>query len=95
MEQFDDISRTFINDTNMSVDRSGTIRDEEKMLPVKKLMSESLLSYRFRGTTMSYTELLVALENTIIDEVATVPTVKSRRADTCAPMEIGMAAKMI
>ena len=33
------------------------------MLAVKKLMPESLLNNRFRGTTMSYSELIVALEN--------------------------------
>ena len=37
------------------------------MLAVKKL------NYRLRGTTMSYSELLVALEN-IVDKVVTVPT---------------------
>ena len=39
------------------------------MLAVKKLMPESLLNNRFRGTTMSYSELIVALENIIIDKV--------------------------
>ena len=63
------------------------------MLAVKKLMPENLLNYRFRGTTMSYSELLVALENIIIDKVATVPTARSRKNDTSAPMEIGLAAK--
>ena len=53
VEQFDDILRTFINDTSKFENRFGTIRDEEKMLAVKKLMRESLLNYRFRGTTMS------------------------------------------
>ena len=42
---------------------------------------------------MSYSELIVALENIIIDKVATVPTTKSRKYDTSAPMEIGMTAK--
>ena len=63
------------------------------MLAVKKLMLESLLSYRFRGTTMSYSELLVALDIIIIEKVATVSTSKSRKSDTSAPIEIGMAAK--
>ena len=49
------------------------------MLAVKKLMLERLLNYRFRGTTMSYSELLVALENIIIDKVATVPTAEKGR----------------
>ena len=82
VEQFDDVLRTFINDTNKFENRFGTIRDEEKMLVVKELMLESLLNNRFRGTTMSYSELLVALENIIIDKVATVPTV-----DTSAPIK--------
>ena len=62
VEQFDDILRTFINETNKFENRFGTIRDEEKMLAVKKLMLESLLNCRFRETTMSYSELLIAVE---------------------------------
>ena len=84
MQQFDDSLRTFTNDTNKFENRFGTIRDEAKMLAVKK-MPESLLNYRFRGTTMPYSELLVALENIIIDKAATVTTVRSRKADTSAP----------
>ena len=42
---------------------------------------------------MSYSELLVALENIIIDKVATVPTARNKKVDASAPMEIGMAAK--
>ena len=53
VKQFDDILRTFINETNKFENRFGTIRDEEKMLAVKKLMLESLLNCRFRETTMS------------------------------------------
>ena len=41
---------------------------------------------------MSYSDLLGALEN-IIDMVATVPTVRNKKIDTSAPMQIGMAAK--
>ena len=40
-------------DTHKFENRFGTIRNEEKMLAVKTLMPESLLNYRFRGTTMS------------------------------------------
>ena len=87
MEQFDDILRTFMNGMNKFENRFG------KMLAVKKLMPESLLNNRFRGTTMSYSELIVALENIIIDKVAMVPTARGRKHDTSAPMEIGMAAK--
>ena len=93
MEQFDDILRTFINEMNKFESRFGAIRDEEKMLAVKKLMPESLLNYRFRGTTMSYSGIIIALENTIVDKVSTVPSSKNRRNDTSAPMEIGMAAR--
>ena len=84
---------TFTNEINKFENRFGKIRDEEKMLAVKKLMPESLLNYRFRGTTMSYNELIIALENIIVDKVATVPTVRNKKHDTSAPMEIGMAAK--
>ena len=93
MEQFDNMLRTFINETNKFENRFASIRNEEKMLAVKKLMAESLLNNRFRRTAMSYNELLVALENIIIDKVATVPTARNKEIDTSAPMEIGMAAK--
>ena len=93
MEQFDDIFRTFINEMNKFESRFGATRDQEKMLAVKKLMPESLLNYRFRGTTMSYSEIIIALENIIVDKVSTIPSSKSRKNDTSAPMEIGMAAK--
>ena len=86
VEQFDDILRTFTNEMNKFESRFGKIRDEEKM-------PESQLSYRFRGTTMSYSELIVALENIIIDKVATVPAARIKKNDTSAPMEIGMAAR--
>ena len=89
VEQFDDILRTVTNEMNKFENRFGKIRDEEKMLAVKKLLPGSLLNYRFRGTMMSYNEL----ENIIVDKVATVPTARSRKHDTSAPMEIGMAAK--
>ena len=62
VEQFDDVLRTFTNDVNNFENRFGKIRDEDKMLAVKKLMPQSLLNCRFRGTTMSHSELIVALE---------------------------------
>ena len=93
VEQFGDILRTFMHEMNKFENRLCQIREEEKMLAVKKLMPESLLNYRFRGTTMSYSELIVALEKIIIDKVAMVPTARGRKHDTSAPMEIGMAAK--
>ena len=80
VEQFDDILRTFMNDSNKFENGYGTVRDEEKMFPVKKLMPESLLNYRFRGTTMSYSKL-------------PVPTARHKKIDTSASMEIGMTAK--
>ena len=63
------------------------------MFAVKKLMPESLLNYKFRGTTMLHTEIIIALEHIIVDKVSTVPSSKSRSHDTSAPMEIGMAPK--
>ena len=51
------------------------------------------MNFRLRGTTMSYDELLVALENIIIDKAATVPTARNRKIDTSALMEMGMTAK--
>ena len=46
---------------NKFENRFGKIRDEEKMLAVKKLMPKSLLkNCRFRGTTMSHSELICA-----------------------------------
>ena len=93
VEQFDDNLMTFTNEMNKFASKFGKIRDEEKMLAVMKLMPESLLKYRFRGTTMSYNELIIALENIIVDKVVTVPTVRNKKDDTSAPMEIGMAAK--
>ena len=93
MEQFDDILRTFINEMSKFESRFGATRDEEKMLVVKKLMPESLLNYRSRGTTMSYSEIIITLENILVDKVSTIPSSRSRRNDTGAPMEIGIAAK--
>ena len=66
VEQFDDILRTFMNEMNNFESRFGAIRDEEKMLAVTRLMPESLLNYRFRGTTMSYSEIIIALENILL-----------------------------
>ena len=63
VEHFDDILRTFVNKTNTFENRRGKNRDEEKMFAVKKLMHASLLKFRFCGTTVSYDELLIALEN--------------------------------
>ena len=63
VEQFDDVLSTCINDRNNFENRCCITRDEEKMVAVKKLMLESLLNFRFRGTTMSYDELLIALEH--------------------------------
>ena len=91
VEQFDDILRTLINEANKFENRFGTIRDEEKILAVKKLMRESLMYLRFLGATMSYEELLIVLEKIIIDK--NVPTARKRNIDTSASMKIGMAAQ--
>ena len=84
--QFDDILRNFINETNKYEGRFGKIRDDEKTLAVKRLVPESLLNYRFRGTTLPHEELLIALENIIVDKVTSHSI-----SNTSAPMEIGMA----
>ena len=55
-------------------------------------MLESLLNYRFRGTTFPCEDLLIALENIIMDKVTTHSATKGKNIDTSAPMEIGMAA---
>ena len=72
VEQFNDILRTFINETNIFDNSFDTIRDAE-MLTVKKLVFESLLTFRFRGTTMSYDELLIALGNVIHGQGCNIP----------------------
>ena len=80
-------ARTFTNEIKKFENRFG------KMLAVKKLMPESLLKYRLRGTTMLYSELIVALENIMVDKVVTDPTARNKKHDTSAPLEIGRAAK--
>ena len=50
------------------------------------------MNYRFRGTTLPFEEMLIALENNIIDKVTTLSASKVKKIDTSAPMEIGMAA---
>ena len=62
------------------------------MFAVKDLMLESLLNFRFRGTTLDYEELLIALENIIIDKVATVLAARNRKIDTSALMESATVA---
>ena len=48
------------------------------MLAVKKLMLESLLNFRFRGTTLNYEELLTAVENVIIEKMSQVQMTKTK-----------------
>ena len=88
VEQLEDILRTFINDVNKFENRFGKIRDEEKTLAVKKSIPESLVNNRFRGTTLSCEELIIAIENTIVDKVTAVHK-KQNRNDTSAPTEVG------
>ena len=38
-------------------------------------------------------DLIIALENVIVDKVSTVPSSKSRRNDTSAPMRLGWQQK--
>ena len=56
-------------------------------------MPESLLNCRFRGATLSYEELIVAIEKIIVDKVTTIPH-RQKRIHTSAPMEIGMLHKV-
>ena len=93
MEQFDEILRSFINETLKVENRFGKITDEEKMLAIKKLMLESLLNLRFLGTTLNYEELVVALENITIDRLSTASATRQNKIDTSGHMEIGMTAK--
>ena len=92
MEQFDDFLKNFINETNKYEGRFGTVRDEEKTLAVKRLIPESLLNFRFRGTTLPYKEMLLALENIIMGKVTTHSVSRVQKIDTSTLMEIGMAA---
>ena len=69
------------------------VRDKEKMLAVKQLMLESVLNLRFREATPKYEEHLIAWESIIIDKASTAPTIRQKKVNTSAPMEIGMAAK--
>ena len=94
-EQFDDVLRNLINETNKYEGWFGEVLDEEKSLAVKRLMPENLLKSRFRGTTLPslpYEELLIALENIIIDKVTTHSVSQVKKIDTSAPMDVGMAA---
>ena len=77
--QVDNILRTFINETKKFENRFSKVRDVEKMLAVQMLMLESLLNFRFRGATLKHEESLVALENVIIDTVATAPTTRHKK----------------
>ena len=78
--------RTFIHEANKYEQQVWQDHDEDTTLAVKKLIPESLLSYRFRGTTMTYDELITARENVIFDEVMTVPLWKPRKTDTISSM---------
>ena len=88
-EQFDDILKTFIDGAGKLVGGFGMIRGEGEMFAVKNWMAESLLNFSFRGTTMSRDQSTIALENIIIDKVATVPTARDRQIDTRVPMDDG------
>ena len=91
VEQFDDILRNFINETNMYDGRCGKIGDEVKTLAVRRLMMpDSLLNYRLRGTKLPYEELLIALENNSIDKVMTHSASKVKKIDERT--HVGMTA---
>ena len=73
------ILRNFINEPNKHEGRFGNIRDEEKILAVKKLMSESLPNQRFRGTALPDEKLLISLENIIREKVTTHSVSKMKK----------------
>ena len=56
-------------------------------------MLESLLSDRFRGTTVTYDALIIALENMILDESHDHAKLEPMTPDTSSPMDIRVAAK--
>ena len=45
---------------------------------MKKLMSESLLNYSFRGTTLSYEELIITIEYMIVDKITTISNLSEK-----------------
>ena len=91
VEQSDDILRNFINEKNKYEGRFGKIRDEEKTPAVRRLMPGSLLNYRFRGVTLPYEELLIALKNIILDKATTHSASEVEKIDTSAPTELDVA----
>ena len=93
VEQFDDILRKFINETNKYEGRFWKIRDEEKTPAVRRLMPKSLRKICFRDTTLPYEELLIALKNILLDKVTTQSAHKVKKMDTSAPVESGVAAE--
>ena len=72
VEHFVDILTTFINDVNKSHHLFGKPTNEERTLAFNRLMCESLLNYGFRGTTPSYEELILAIENRMVGKTTTV-----------------------
>ena len=78
MDQLDDILRTFKNEVRQD-QRSG------KDARSQKLMRESLLIFRFRGITLKYAELFIALESIVIVNASTAPKNRQNKVDTSAP----------
>ena len=92
VEQLDDILKNFINETNKYEDWFGENPRRREDSGSEKLMPESLLNYRFRGTTFPYEDLLMALDNIVTDKVTSHSASKVKKIETKAPMDIGMAA---
>ena len=44
----------------------------------RREMSESLLNYSFRGTTLSYEELIIANEYMIVDKITTISNLSEK-----------------
>ena len=84
-DHFDDILGTSIYETSKSQSWVCKIRDEQKTLPVKKLMPKSLLIHKFRDATVTYDELITALENIIIDKIMTADILKTKESRHVQP----------
>ena len=92
VEQLEDILRMFIKETNQFEKCSARSEMRKRMHVVKKLMFMNLLNFTLRGTTLKYKQILIALGN-IIDKGSTAPTIRQKKVDTSALLEIGVAAK--
>ena len=71
----------------------ATLEMRRKHWQSKKRTPENLLYYRFQGTTLTYDEMIFALENVTLDKLTTTPVANPRKIDTNGSMDMGMAAE--